>query len=200
MSVYDFIKTKLGDWIEVDDGLNEITIKDFSYETGVIGPITKKHCAKCIAVNKCWFKNETDKKPEASNIIFDIASPLFGLYHPGCHCREIFMVAPTMEEIKIIIPEGKIGWLFRDKPEWLNVWWYTAGNEILQEIYRAVKEAYINGDYKVRSHSNYGFQVTLFVTINGANQKQGRKYNLKSGFTIFPHGQLKCNTLIGGKW
>jgi len=198
MSIYDFIKTKLGDWIEVNDLKNEWTINDFSYETGVTGAITAKHCAKCIAINKCWFKNESDKKPEPHNIVFDLVSPVVGLYHPYCHCKESYMIAPSVDEIKVIIPEKKDWWLFTDKLGLIKAWGYNADSSIIEEISRAVKEAYINGNYSIRSHTKYGVNISLYLKINGVNEKQGRIYNAVSSFMIFPQGKLKCNTLIGG--
>ena len=54
MLIYGWIReNKIGKWIEVKDELNEMTIEDFDYSTGVVGPITNKHCAKCVSVNKC---------------------------------------------------------------------------------------------------------------------------------------------------
>ena len=59
MSVFDNI---LGNWIQVVDNQNNITIEDYGYDTGVIEGTTKNHCVKCVAVNKCCFKNEENKK------------------------------------------------------------------------------------------------------------------------------------------
>lgn len=197
--ISDLLKTKLGDWVEVVDNKNVFTIDNFPYETGVTGPITKKHCAKCIAINKCWFKNEKLKKPEPLEILTtNIKSQ--GLYHPHCHCKANYIIAPSEDEINLIIPNGKTGWLFKDKIEWVHIWGYINESEFLKELYRAVKEAYANGNYKLRNHNKYGFQVDLYIIINGANEKKGKTYNLKSGFTIFSEGKLKCNTLIGGRW
>ena len=52
------------DWIKVVDELNNVVIDDFDYTNGIQGPITQKHCIKCIAVNQCWFANEKNKKPD----------------------------------------------------------------------------------------------------------------------------------------
>ena len=48
----------IGNWIQIIDDKNEITIEDYGYETGIIEGTTENHCVKCVAVNKCWFKNE----------------------------------------------------------------------------------------------------------------------------------------------
>ena len=61
MSIFDEL---LGNWIQIIDEQNEITIENYGYETGVIEGTTQNHCVKCVAVNKCWFKNEKGKKPE----------------------------------------------------------------------------------------------------------------------------------------
>lgn len=38
---------------------------DEFYENGIYGPLTQKHCVKCIAVNQCWLANEKNKKSNA---------------------------------------------------------------------------------------------------------------------------------------
>lgn len=48
----------LGNWIQVVDNQNNITIEDFSYATYVIREKTGNHCEKCVSVNMCWFKDE----------------------------------------------------------------------------------------------------------------------------------------------
>ena len=45
----------IGNWIQIIDDKNEITIEDYGYETGIIEGTTENHCVKCVAVNKCWF-------------------------------------------------------------------------------------------------------------------------------------------------
>ena len=48
------------------------------------------------------------------------------------------------------------------------------------------------------------FCVAVFVKIKinfdlpGQGSKTGKVYKLKSSFTVFPNGKIKCNTLIGG--
>ena len=79
-------------WFKVEDDKNNIVIDDFDYEHGIQGPITKKHCVKCIAINQCWFLEEDGKKPEETNyeieeIIKDTKNKI-GLYHYNCHCKK----------------------------------------------------------------------------------------------------------------
>ena len=67
MSVFDNIKDKLtasfSDWIKINDNKSGFTIEDFPYATGVDEELTNPHCALCVSVNNCYFKNEEDKKP-----------------------------------------------------------------------------------------------------------------------------------------
>ena len=61
-SYKDLINTSFSKWIKVEDKQSKWTIEDFPYNTGVDEDITKPHCWKCVTVNKCWFKNEENKK------------------------------------------------------------------------------------------------------------------------------------------
>ncbi len=61
MGIFDNI---LGNWIQIIDEKNYLTIESYKYEAGVIEGTTGNHCVKCVAVNRCWFKNEAGKKPE----------------------------------------------------------------------------------------------------------------------------------------
>ena len=58
MTIFDDV---LGNWIQITVYQNEITIENYGYETGIIEGTTGNHCVKCVAVNKCWFKNENEK-------------------------------------------------------------------------------------------------------------------------------------------
>ena len=84
----------LGNWIQVFDDKNTITLDDYGYDTGIIKGTTENHCVKCVAVNQCWFKNEHGKKPETMNYSLDnivdcLSKGLtLGLYHYRCHCRK----------------------------------------------------------------------------------------------------------------
>lgn len=84
----------INDWIQVIDEKSPLTIEDFSYTTGVnLGSV--EHCDKCVAVNRCYFKNQKGKKPEKFEytrfaIINSVLNAVkLGLYHFWCHCSEI---------------------------------------------------------------------------------------------------------------
>lgn len=129
--VKDEVLSKFGTWIKVIDPKSIWTIEDFPYETGVDEKETNPHCWKCVTVNHCWFKNEEGKKPQkfdaSQYFLKNISKPLTGIYHPNCHCKENFISTPKIEDIKLIIPEGKIDWFFRDKAGLAKAWGY--GND-----------------------------------------------------------------------
>ncbi len=65
MNVFNDI---LGSWIQVVDDKSNYTIEDYGYDTGVIEGTTANHCVKCVTVNRCYFKNEENKKPKPFDI------------------------------------------------------------------------------------------------------------------------------------
>ncbi len=190
-------------WIKIVDKLNNIVIDDFDYEYGIHGQVTTKHCVKCIAVNQCWFVDEKDKKPEpmeysVGQILSDINDNL-GLYHYNCHCKEIRIAQPKEADIKLIIPKGKEDWLFLDKSEWIRAMGYEPNEKFLDYLKKKIVESYCLGKYKIRNIDKFGVRITLYVDIEGYGIKSNHIYRLKSGFSIFSNGRLKCNTFIGGK-
>ena len=47
------IERLFDNWIQVVDPLNNITIENYGYETGVIEGTTDNHCVKCTSANYC---------------------------------------------------------------------------------------------------------------------------------------------------
>lgn len=192
-------------WIEVNDNFCPYTIEDFPYELGVDEVKTYPHCWRCVVVNNCWFKNEISKKPDTFDYskfkLNELFKIIFGLYHPNCHCSENHIPKPNIYDIKTIIPEGKIWWLFSDKVHWVHDMGYINEdeNKIIEVIDYYSKKAYVEGKYKITAFDNRGFRITLFLEIPGKNHRQGETFKIKSGFTIFPNGKIKNNTLLGGK-
>ena len=67
MNLDDAIREKLAkftSWFQVVDFNNTNTIEDFTFRDGVPKEGVAGHCQKCITVNKCYFKDEINKKPE----------------------------------------------------------------------------------------------------------------------------------------
>ena len=211
MSIFDELQEKINvnfsDWIKIVDEKSDFIIDDFPYETGVDEELTKPHCYKSVTSNRCWFKNEADKKPQYFDYspysLVQIPLNKRGLFHPNCHCKEIAISTPTENDINLIIPDGKIEWLFKDKINWINNFGYRSEEEktlFVKVIKDSIKKAYCSGDYKIRKHDRYGITITLFLKIDGFNEKKDKIYKVKSGFMMFSNGKLKCNTLIGGEY
>ncbi|MBQ7884592.1 MAG: hypothetical protein IJ318_00645 [Clostridia bacterium] len=195
----------LGNWIEIIDDKNDITIENYGYETGVIGGTTENHCVKCVAVNKCWFKNEKNKKPERFdktniNLVDLLLKGLMpGLYHPNCHCKEN-PIYPTIENIKLLVPKGKIDYLFNNKGDWIKAFGYHENDKekFLEVLLTKTRESYFYGNYYIQSLTNYGCKINLQIDIPGINEKSGKVYKIETNYMIFPKGKIKMNTPIGG--
>lgn len=192
------------DWIKINDNISGFTIEDFPYATGVDENTVKPHCALCVTVNNCYFKNEENKKP----IEFDYGKyslaqiPIFnrGLYHPNCHCQKYAIPEPNSDEIQLVVNEGKKAYLFNDK---LGIVMYIGYKENEQEKFyevfeSCVKNAFVRGNYYKRAHDKYGFRINIQVEMAGVNEKRGKTFKFNAGFTIFPNGKLKMNTPFGG--
>ena len=203
MSIFE---NMLGNWIQIIDDQNDITIENYGYDTGIIEGTTANHCIKCVAVNKCWFKNEKNKKPEkfditGINLLDSIIKGLLpGLYHFRCHCKEIPITPTNIEEIELIVPNGKIPYLFKSKGDWVNAMGYHESdyNTFLNVLLDKTKQAYFYGKYYIENITKYGCKINLMIEIPGANEKLGKTYKIESNYMIFPNGKLKMNTPIGG--
>ncbi len=204
MSILDDVQSKVksyfNKWIQVVDFENEVTIEYFPYSEGAKD--IKGHCGQCIAVNRCWFVDDNDKKPSKNNMKIVKVPLLPGLYHPGCHCMEFPIIKPSKIDITLIIPMGKLDWLFKDKIGLLNAWGYSENDrdEVLEIIKEKSKEAYISGNYRIRKINRHGANATFYLEMPGKNEKAGRIYKCLSSYMIFPNGKLKSNTLIGGAY
>lgn len=203
-SYKDLINASFSKWIKVDDKQSKWTIEDFPYNIGVDEDVTKPHCWKCVTVNKCWFKNEENKKPKKFDYAIFSSSEVLkiirGLYHPKCHCKEFAINVPKEKDITLRIKDGKIKNFFNVKSEWFHSWGYKNfdKNDFIDMFKKLIIEAYRQGNYYEEKHTKAGFQINLTITIQGKNEKINNEYKLKSAFIIFPKGELRCITLIGG--
>lgn len=209
MGLLDAYKSQINayfsEWIKINDNKSGWTIEDFPYKTGVNEELTYPHCWKCVTINNCIFKNEDEKKPVEFDYnkysYTEIPKAVRGLYHPHCHCKKSVKLEKE-NGIKMVIPKGKIEWLFRDKLHKIHEYGYHGESEwnIIDTLIFASANAFEQGNYKCNVHDQKGFKITILATINGINHRQGENFKIKAGYTIFPNGQLKCNTLWGGEW
>ena len=84
------------------------------------------------------------------------------------------------------------------KAEWIIAMGYHNFSKFFNTFYILSKENFINGNYEIRTHDKFGARITVKIKFPGVNEKEGKVYSIASGYTIFPNGKLKCNTLIGG--
>lgn len=203
MSVFDGL---IGNWIQIVDEYNSLTVENYAYNTGVIEGTTGNHCVKCVAVNQCYFKNEKGKKPEkfdytGINLVDTIIKGIIpGLYHYRCHCVEMPTNIENVDDIQLIIPPGKIDYLFNKKGDWVNSMGYYQKDyeEFVSVLLQKTKESYFYGEYYIENWSKYGCKINLKVSIPGKNEKVGKMYKIETNYMIFPNKKLKMNTPIGG--
>ena len=203
MGIFD---NYFGKWIKVLDYQNNITIENYGYDTGIIEGTTKNHCVKCVAVNQCWFKDEINKKPETLlqtgiNILDNIIEGLVpGLYHYRCHCKEYSIENPTVNDIELIVSEGKILYLFSNKKEWVEAMGYQEKDfeKFVEILFNKTKEAYVSGNYYKEDLSKYGIKINIKIDMSGFNNKKNKIYKIETNYMVFPNGKLKMNTPIGG--
>ena len=202
----DVFEKALGNWIQIIDGKSDITLDDYGYDTGVIEGTTGNHCVKCVVVNRCWFKNENGKKPETmhyslENITQSLSKGLTpGLYHYRCHCKETPIFPNGIEDIQLILPTGKIAYLFASKSGWIDAMGYHKDQymSFVEVLLQKTKEAYCYGKYVIQNITKYGCKINVLIDIPGVNEKQGKTYKVKTNYMVFPNGRIKMNTPIGG--
>ena len=205
-SYKDLINASFSKWIKVEDKVSPFTIEMFPYDSGVDENETGHHCWKCVTVNKCWFKNEKNKKPKKFDYAIFSSNELLKiirwLYHPKCHCKEYAISNPKTQDITIIMPEGKIDWVYRDKAGLVEAWGYYVNDRdiLVENIINASKKAYAEGNYEIFEHTRMGVNISLFIEIPGIRNKLGHSYKRVSSYMIFPNGKLKNNTPIARKW
>jgi len=208
MSVFDDIIEKVtasfSDWVKINDPKSKWTIEDFPYDTGVDENLTRPHCWRCVTVNQCWFVDKQDKRPQEFDYskysLVDIPLVKRGLYHPNCHDQKIKITTPKESQVKFIVPPRKDEWMIKDKGHLLKQMGYkeTEFIDAINIIKNLTAEEFVKGNYIFRAHDKTGFKIGFILNFPGKHEDYGKFYKLKTGWSIFPNGKLKCNTLIGG--
>lgn len=95
-------------------------------------------------------------------------------------------------------------YLFEDKKNWLNKMGYNENDkhEIFKLIEKYSTESYCVGNYKnnppEEHKKKYGFRIRITLSLPGKREKFGKTYMITSSYIVYPNGQLKNNTPIGG--
>lgn len=204
-SVYEKLITNFSEWVEIYDDRNPWTIESFS-KINFNEQLIKPHCVDCTIINQCWFKNEEGKKPEEFNYLNAPLIPINkrGLYHPNCHCETNSITKPNPNQIIIFDLERRMDYLFLDKKDWLLSMGYNIEDkqEVFQLIESLSKESYCNGNYTnnppPKDKKKYGFRIRIKLQFPGKREKANRIFPITSSYIVYPNGQLKNNTPIGG--
>ncbi len=213
MNVFDDLREKakasFSEWIKVIDPLSHWTLDNVEIIKDVgVNPIqVKPHCKKCVVVNHCWFKNEDGKKPPHFNyskysiLVLHKMKDIIGLYHPRCHCHEIAIKPPTEKTLKVTCADKKINDAYERKFGLINAWGYTETDKSLLKVnlIRSVTEQYLKGEYKIFKYDEFGFRISIQVSVPGINQKNGKTYKFITGFMVWPNGKIQNTTFFGGK-
>lgn len=200
--VSEIAKSIMSEWIEVGDPTNNRTIEDFP--NGVNESNTNRHCWRCVTINRCWFKNEEDKKPKEFDYskysINQISLSKRGLYHPNCHDIKKSINVPKEKDIEILELRKKFNDFFKRKKNLFYGIGYSYKDEkdIMNNYIYQVKNLFRYGKYSTFKHWEYGFQINIIITIFGKNEFKNKSHNFKSGLFIYPNGKLKIVTIFAG--
>lgn len=101
----------------------------------------------------------------------------------------------------MIFLQGKVDNFFKKKLKWFYKWGYE--NKDQKEFISLIKqlsiEGYRYGNYEKEKHTQFGYQINIFVHIPGKNEKKNKIFKCWTSYMIFPNEKLKLNTVIGGE-
>ena len=122
------------------------------------------------------------------------------MFHKWCHCKEVPLPPLSIEDVDIIVPDGKFDYMFEAKSGWIKAMGYDPSdrNKFIDELKEKTKEGYISGDYTIEKYTKYGVKIKVYFVVDGINEKAGNHYPLKGSYMVFPNGKIKINTPIGG--
>ena len=111
-----------------------------------------------------------------------------GLYHFRCHCKEVPVQINSIDEIELIVPEGKIPYLFKSKSGWIKSMGYQEKefSEFVDMLLQKTKEAYLYGNYYKENYNNFGFKINLNISIPGKNEKNRKNIQCNNKLYDFP--------------
>lgn len=141
-------------------------------------------CALCVAMNKTIFKK--NNKPE--------------YFHPHCKCE---MKEVELKTVTLDFPIEKItGYLFvnEGKSKLIKSMGYVMADaqEIYDEIAENAREQYLSGNYILGVFDKSGQRITIHMKLKGKQEKADKIYKFKTGWMVYPNGELHNNTPFGG--
>ena len=64
------------------------------------------------------------------------------------------------------------------------------------EFIKQAQEKYVNGEYEIGRLNDFGQRIDIIIVLLTPN---GKLVSFKSGWMVYPDGQLKITTPYGGK-
>lgn len=150
------------------------------------GTLFPKHCAVCLNMNGSCFL--IDKCPQI---------PL----HENCHCAVIdvdfvnFQATCDIKKFtKYIFSEKSKG-----KKELFQSWGFSViDSEFLKnEFLKQGLENYELGNYELGKIDPYGQRITIEISLY--NKFKNKEVNIKTGWMVYPNGEIVLVTPYGGK-
>ena len=149
--------------------------------------VKTNHCAKCLNMNGCCFpKNNMPDYP----------------LHYNCHCWLMpvgninFLATSADKKFTIYIfnptePNGK-------KVLFEKLGYDKMDYNVLIDLYcKQAKEKYANGDFALGDLDNFGQRINITIALPS---KDGSRIKyVKSGWLVYPDGEIKLVTADGGK-
>ena len=145
------------------------------------------HCARCLNINGCCFP--LNNMPEY---------PL----HPRCHCWLMpvdniqFEAKCKIEKFTTnifnpTIPNGK-------KQLFIDLGYDTMDSKWLaDEFCRQAQKYYSDGQFVLNKLDDFGQRININISIPSKNGKF--VYTIKSGWLVYPDGEIQLVTVYGGK-
>ncbi len=193
MNVFDSIREKVlslfdgGGWIKwIHEGTPRAYDND-GKKANIRLSLSTNHCAKCLNMNGCCFPKNN--------------MPVYPL-HFNCHCwlmpvNDIRFKADCdmrkFEEYAFVHKDKD------DKKGLFKKYGYDTMNSqaLLEEYCRQAQEKYANGDFTLYQLKDYGQLINIAITL--PDKITGGYVTLKSGWLVYPDGEIKLATIFAGR-
>ncbi len=152
----------------------------------VYGSISR-HCAKCLNINGCCFpKNNMPEYP----------------LHPNCHCRLMPVSNIKFEATSDLRKFEEYAFVHRTKNDKKGLFENLGydkidSQQLLDEYCRQAQEKYADGNFMLHELKGHGQIINIAITL--PNKKDGGKVTIKSGWMVYPDGQIKLTTVFAGR-
>ena len=192
LNVFDNIRDKVlslfnqNGWIK---WIHEGTMRAYDNEdkkSNIIYASKSKHCAKCLNLNGfCFPQNNMPDYP----------------LHYNCHCWLMPVSNIQFEancDMRKFQEYAFIHKDVNDKKGLFENLGYDIINapQLLDEYCRQAQEKYANGNFVLHELKDYGQIINITITL--PNKKDGGNVTIKSGWLVYPDGEIKLTTVFAG--